>query len=186
MRTGGKELAIELEESGYRDFAEKPGGRLIMPARIVSSRTDAEVALADAYGLPSKNKLPGAEAIRHLRDAAFGTFAAAGLPHRRIEAWHYTDLRTLMREALPVAPKPDSRALGPINQDLAGRPMLGGGRLVIVDGTFVPSLSDALPDGASVRSLADVLSEGRPRDDRPARGQAISARGMPFSRSTPR
>ncbi len=132
-----------------------------MPARIVSSRTDAEVALADAYGA-AKNKLPGAEAIRHFRDAAFGTFAAAGLPHRRIEAWHYTDLRTLMREALPVAPKPDSTALGPINQELTGRPTLGGGRLVIVDGTFVPSLSDALPEGASVRSLSDVLSEGRP------------------------
>ena len=132
-----------------------------MPARIVSTRTDAEVALADAYG-SAKGKLPGADVIRILRDEAFGTFAAAGLPHRRIEAWHYTDLRTLMQEALPLAPQPDSTALGPINQELAGRPTLGGGRLVIVDGTFVPSLSDALPDGASVRSLADVLSEGRP------------------------
>ena len=132
-----------------------------MPARIVSTRTDAEVALADAYA-SVKAKLPGAEAIRTLREDAFRTFAAAGLPHRRIEAWHYTDLRSLMREALPLAPKPDSSSLGPINQELAGRPMLGGGRLVIVDGTFVPSLSDALPEGASVRSLADVLSEGRP------------------------
>ncbi len=132
-----------------------------MPARIVSSRTDAEVALADAYG-SAKGRLPGGEAARRLRDDAFGTFAAAGLPHRRIEAWHYTDLRSLMREALPLAPRPQGSALGPINGELAGRPTLGGGRLVIVDGTFVPSLSDALPAGASVRSLADVLSEGRP------------------------
>ena len=131
-----------------------------MPARIVSTRTDAEVALADAYG-SAKAKLPGTEAIRSLRDDAFGTFAAAGLPHRRIEAWHYTDLRTVMREALPLAPKPDSSSLAPINQELTGRPTLGGGRLVIVDGTFVPSLSDALPDGATVRSLADVLTDGR-------------------------
>ena len=131
-----------------------------MVARIVSSRTDAEVALADAYGI-AKTKLPGSEGVRHLRDAAFGAFAAAGLPHRRVEAWHYTDLRSIMREALPVAAKPDEHALGPINQDLAGRPSLGGGRLVIVDGTFVPSLSDAVPEGASVRSLADVLGEGR-------------------------
>ena len=35
-------------------------------------------------------------------------------------------------------------------------------RLVIVDGTFVPALSDALPEGANVRALADVLAEGRP------------------------
>lgn len=132
-----------------------------MAARIVSSRTDAEVALVDAYGA-AKNRLPGSEAVRHLRDESFGRFAERGLPHRRIEAWHYTDLRTLMHEALPVAPKPDERALGPINQELAGRPSFGAGRLVIVDGTFVPSLSDALPDGASVRSLADVLGEGNP------------------------
>ena len=131
-----------------------------MRARIVSTRTDAEVALADSYG-SLKGKLPDAELIRRLRDDAFGIFAAAGLPHRRIEAWHYTDLRSLMREALPLAPKPDSSSLGPINQELAGRPTLGGGRLVIVDGTFVPSLSDALPDGAVVHSLADVLREGR-------------------------
>ena len=132
-----------------------------MTARIVSSRTDAEVALADTYGA-AKARLPGSEAVRHLRDDAFGAFAAAGLPHRRVEAWHYTDLRSLMREALPVAPKPDERALGSINQELAGRPSLGGGRLVIVDGTFVPTLSDPLPDGATVRSLAEVLGEGRP------------------------
>ena len=131
-----------------------------MVARIVSSRTDAEVALADAYGA-LKAKLPGAEAVRHLREDAFGAFAAAGLPNRRIEAWHYTDLRNLVREVPPVAPKPDGRALASINQDLTGRPGLGGGRLVIVDGTFVPALSDAPPEGASVRSLADVLGEGR-------------------------
>lgn len=131
-----------------------------MSARIVSSRTDSEVALADAYAAV-KTKLPGTEAVRHLREDAFGVFAAAGLPHRRIEAWHYTDLRTLMRDALPVAPKPDDAALGSINQELAGRPSLGGGRLVIVDGTFAPSLSDAPPDAVSVRALADVLGEGR-------------------------
>ena len=131
-----------------------------MVARIVSSRTDAEVSLADAYGA-LKGKLPGAEAVRHLREDAFGAFAAAGLPNRRIEAWHYTDLRNLVREVPPVAPRPADHALAAINQDLTGRPGLGGGRLVIVDGTFVPALSDAPPEGASVRSLADVLGEGR-------------------------
>lgn len=131
-----------------------------MPARIVSSRTDAEIALSDAYGA-AKAKLPGSEAVRHLREAAFGRFAEQGLPHRRVEAWHYTDLRSIMRKGLPLAPAPADAGLAAINQELAGRPSLGGGRLVIVDGVFVPSLSDAPPDGVHVRSLADVLGEGR-------------------------
>ena len=92
-----------------------------MPARIVSSRTDAEVALADTYGV-AKARLPGSEAVRHLRDDAFGAFAAAGLPHRRVEAWHYTDLRSLMREALPVAPKTGRDARSAIDQPGTGGP----------------------------------------------------------------
>ncbi len=41
------------------------------------------------------------------REAAFSRFAAAGLPNRHNESWHYTDLRALLREALPTAPTPD-------------------------------------------------------------------------------
>ncbi len=64
-----------------------------MVARIVSTRTDAEVALADTFG-NAKANLPGNAAVREMRETAFGAFAATGLPNRRIEAWHYTDLRS--------------------------------------------------------------------------------------------
>lgn len=128
--------------------------------RLVSSRTDAEVALVDTFDT-NKAALPGGLAARALRDDAFATFSAAGLPTRRVESWHYTDLKSLMREALPLAPKPDATSLAPVNQDLVARPSFGGGRLVIVDGTFVAELSDAPPDGVTVRALADVLAEGR-------------------------
>ena len=40
---------------------------------------------------------------RSARKAAIGRFGALGLPHRRIEAWKYTDLRNAMKEALPPA-----------------------------------------------------------------------------------
>ena len=81
-----------------------------MVARIVSSRTDAEVALADTYGA-AKARLPGSEAVRHLRDEAFGSFAAAGLPHRRVEAWHYTDLRSFMRDTMRIVPASEVEAV---------------------------------------------------------------------------
>ncbi|WP_158806976.1 SufD family Fe-S cluster assembly protein [Beijerinckia sp. L45] len=131
-----------------------------MVARIVSTRTDAEVSLADTFG-SAKATLPGNAVVKEMRETAFGAFAAHGLPHRRIEAWHYTDLRSMMREALPLAPLPDVRALEAVRVELAAAILPAGPRLLIVDGTYVPTLSDALPEGATVRSLADVLAEGR-------------------------
>ncbi len=131
-----------------------------MVARIVSTRTDAEVALADAFG-SAKANLPGNAAVKAMREAAFGAFAASGLPHRRIEAWHYTDLRSLMPTALPLAPVPDPKALDTVGAEVACAELPAGTRLVIVDGTYVPALSDAAPAGVTVRALSDVLAEGR-------------------------
>ena len=45
------------------------------------------------------------------RRQAFEAYERAGLPHRRIEDWKYTDLRVLMREVLPLAAAPDAAAL---------------------------------------------------------------------------
>jgi Fe-S cluster assembly protein SufD len=130
-----------------------------MTAQIIPTRTAAETALAEAFGA-AKAGLPGSAEVARLRDEAFGTFFEAGLPHRRVEAWHYTDLRTLMREALPIAPVPAPAAIAALKAEL-GTATAFGPRLVIVDGFFVPELSDPLPAGVAVRSLAAVLSEGR-------------------------
>jgi len=61
-------------------------------------KTAAELALAQAYAA-ARQALPGGEALSELRDEAFRRFDMQGLPHRRVEEWKYTDLRTLMREA---------------------------------------------------------------------------------------
>ena len=45
------------------------------------------------------------------RADAFGRFIEGGLPTRRVESWHYTDLRAAMRDAAPLAPAPDSGAI---------------------------------------------------------------------------
>jgi len=84
-----------------------------------------------------------------LRETAFGHFAAAGLPHRQVEDWKYTDLRTLMRDAKPLASPPDAdvkaRALG------AGRILAGVDcrRVIVVNGAFVPELSDSVGSRAA-------------------------------------
>lgn len=130
-----------------------------MSAEIILARTPAELSLAKAFDT-FKARLPGNPGVAKWREDSFKVFAASGLPHRRIEAWHYTDLRALMRDALPVAPAPDATAIDALRKDFAaaGAP---DQRLVLVDGFFVPELSDGLPAGIKVRSLASVLSEGR-------------------------
>jgi Fe-S cluster assembly protein SufD len=130
-----------------------------MNADIIPARTPAEIFLAEAFNA-SKGRLPGNTDVTKWRADSFGVFSASGLPHRRVEAWHYTDLRALMRDALPLATGPSPATIDELRKEFtaAGAPTR---RLVLVDGFFAPALSGGL-QGIKVRSLASVLTEGRP------------------------
>ncbi|CAN7193665.1 SufD family Fe-S cluster assembly protein [Bosea sp. LjRoot90] len=126
-------------------------------ALITPLKTAAEQQLAEQFA-SIKAELPGAGAMRKLREDAFAGFEAKGLPHRRLESWRYTDLRNLVREAMPLARRParpqaiaDRLAL----QTIAGR------RFVTIDGLFSAADSDlqGLPAGITARSLAEALTE---------------------------
>ena len=69
---------------------------------VAATRTKAEQALSLNFETVAA-RLPGGRAVADARKAAIGAFAALGLPHRRIEAWKYTDLRSALKEALPPA-----------------------------------------------------------------------------------
>jgi Fe-S cluster assembly protein SufD len=132
-------------------------------AEVTTIKTAAETALAQAFS-QARDRLPGNGAIAAQREAAFDVFAKAGLPHRRVEEWKYTDLRALMREAKPLAAPPDAAAKARAKTAAAMLGDLDARRLVFVDGAFVPELSDTrkLEAGLSVGSLADALSENDP------------------------
>jgi Fe-S cluster assembly protein SufD len=129
-----------------------------MMADVTLIKNPAEQQLAAEWAV-AKAKLPGAAP---LRAAAFERFATAGLPHRRVEEWKYTDLRALMRDAKPLAAPPDAAAkarakdAGAIPSDIEAR------RLVFVDGAFAPELSDVagLEPGLTIRSMAHALASG--------------------------
>lgn len=121
-------------------------------------RTPAESSLAEAFR-NAKSLLPGNADVAQLRESSFAAFYAAGLPHRRVESWHYTDLRAAMRTALPLAAAPAHAARSALKNRLAGK-LLPDRRLVLADGFFVPELSSALPPGIKVRSLASALAGG--------------------------
>ena len=61
--------------------------------------TPAETALVEAFSTRLAD-LPGDPAVALARDAAIEQIKA-GLPTRRVEAWHYTDLRRLL-ETVPA------------------------------------------------------------------------------------
>lgn len=134
-----------------------------MNAGIRAIRSKAELGLADVY-TTARVSLPGGSDVAAERAAAFNHFTLAGLPNARVEAWKYTDLRRLMRDAKPLAPAPDAAARAAAQQ--AGNLLAGLGfrKLLIVDGAFVPEISDlsGLETGLTVRSMADALALDEP------------------------
>lgn len=133
-----------------------------MNVEVRPTKTPAEQALSASYAA-ARDRLPGQGAVAALREDAFRRFDARGLPHRRVEEWKYTDLRALMRDSYPLAVPPDAAAKQRAKN--AGT-VLGGldcRRLVFVDGTFAPELSDLVPEpGLAIGSMADALAKGDP------------------------
>jgi Fe-S cluster assembly protein SufD len=128
-------------------------------ATVTPIRTPVETALIHRFEAEASRR-PGGP----LRAAGIEAFRASGLPHRRIEAWHYTDLRSLMREAAPAAPRPDSAALARARAMLALLPAIEAHRVVLVDGWRAPELDDAggPPAGVRLSSLAEALDRDDP------------------------
>ncbi len=128
---------------------------------VALAKTDTGRALSDAFSIAG-DRLPGAGKIAEARRQAFEAYELAGLPHRRIEDWKYTDLRALMREVLPLAPAPDAAALKRAGAALKLHAIEGVRRLVLVDGVFAPKLSETgnLEKGLSIRTLREVLEAG--------------------------
>ena len=71
------------------------------------------------------------------RGDSYKLFSEAGLPGRRIESWHYTDLRGLVREALPPAAEPDAATVETARERLKAHAVPGAARLVPVSYTHL-------------------------------------------------
>ena len=109
-------------------------------------RTEAEQALATATaGFAGE-----AGWVDRARAEALDAFRAAGLPHRRIEQWKYTDLRAALKTAYPVA-APGKAGTAPAD------PLADAGfaTLTFVDGALVGEVPEV--DGVSIATLADAL-----------------------------
>ena len=119
------------------------------PTRI---RTKAEEALATHFAA-----LAGDDPMRDIRAAGFNAFIEKGLPHRRVEDWKYTDLRTLMRDApgpaAPAAPYAAEAAFS--GADVFSE--IDRARIVFVNGHVAPAFSDM----SGLEELVEFASLGR-------------------------
>src|SRR3981189_3017830 len=131
---------------------------------VVVAKTETGRAMSDAFAV-ARDRLAGTGRVADQRQPAFDAYERAGLPHRRIEDWKYTDLRALMREVLPLAAAPDAAALKRAAAALKRHAIAGVRRLVLVDGVFAPGLSETgnLEKGLGIRTLREALEAGDAR-----------------------
>src|SRR5258708_23065728 len=128
---------------------------------VVVAKTETGRAMSDALAT-ARAGLAGTGKVADQRRQAFDAYERAGLPHRRIEDWKYTDLRVLMREVLPLAPAPDAAALSRADTASKLHAIAGARRVVLVDGVFAPKLSETgnPEQGLGIRTLDEVLRSG--------------------------
>src|SRR4051812_7162768 len=125
---------------------------------LALAKTETGRVLGEAFAV-ARDRLPGAGKVAEMRQQALEAYERAGLPHRRIEEWKYTDLRALMREVLPLAAAPDAAALARAGAALKLHAIDRVRKLVLVDGVFAPKLSDLgdLEKGLGIRTLREAL-----------------------------
>jgi Fe-S cluster assembly protein SufD len=133
---------------------------------IAVTRTKAEQAYSETFEAVAA-KLPGGRAVSDARRAAIGAFAGLGLPHRRIEEWKYTDLRSALKE-MPRPAIADRTLVTAAQLDAALEALAGldAHRVVFVNGAYRPELSTAgateglevVPFTHALQSLAEALT----------------------------
>ncbi|SOC85489.1 Fe-S cluster assembly protein SufD [Ensifer adhaerens] len=118
-----------------------------MSAQPQIKLTEAENALLMAY-TEQVGDLPGNGDVLIARDRLITDIKTRGLPTRRVEAWHYTDLRNLLRQ-IPANTNGDVAAL---------EPLIAGSAVFALENGKVVRKGKA--EGVSVRGIAGMLEDG--------------------------
>ncbi|MBC2885058.1 Fe-S cluster assembly protein SufD [Ochrobactrum sp. CM-21-5] len=125
-----------------------------MNIQTARPRTPAESVLIDSY-TTRIGDLPGNGDVVVARDTALEALKIQGLPSRRIESWHYTDFRTLLKG---VAEFDNAAGTQPVPALLAGSSVIATSNGVALDakapeGVSLTPVREALVDGALASQL---------------------------------
>jgi len=111
-------------------------------------RTPAESALIESFAT-RMGELPGNGDVVIARDNALEELKINGLPSRRIESWHYTDFRTLLKSV------PDFNSTAGTN----ALPTLLAGSTVLAASNGA-ALAAKAPEGVTLTAVRDALADG--------------------------
>ena len=116
--------------------------------------TAAEIALVEAF-TARVGELPGNGAVIGTRDRLLDDLKKSGLPTRRIEAWHYTDLKNLLRVIPDAQATAMADAVAPLVEGASVLPVLQGtaDAYAVVEGVDLAVLKDRLADGTAAAGL---------------------------------
>ncbi len=120
----------------------------IQTAPAAKPRTPAESALIDSFA-DRMGDLPGNGDVVVARDAALETLKENGIPSRRVESWHYTDFRTLLKGVAPFDAAAGTQAV----------PALISGSSVVAASNGV-ALAAKAPEGVSLTPVREALADG--------------------------
>jgi Fe-S cluster assembly protein SufD len=125
-----------------------------MNMQTTTRLTTAEAALVEAFGA-QVGDLPGNGAVIGTRDRLLDDLKKSGLPTRRIESWHYTDLKNLFREVPEANGSAGVSAVAPLIAGSSVLTVLQGeaDAKVHAEGFSVSAYKDALSDGSAVKGL---------------------------------
>ncbi|KGF71322.1 ABC transporter ATP-binding protein [Hoeflea sp. BAL378] len=120
-------------------------------------RTAAEQALLDSYARMA-GQLPGDAKVTLARDRLLSAITDTGLPTRRIESWHYTDLRNLLR-TVPGKPAGGAKPVDALVSGAVVWPVVQG-----------EAAMPAAPEGVELAPFMDLLVSGEAAPALTARG----------------
>lgn len=128
------------------------------PRRGASMNATTPISLVEATLEQQASQARADGHASAMRSAQFDMFKRIGVPGRRFEPWHFTDLRAAMRSALPVF----RDAAASVSDARLSTVARGAIKLVLVDGFLRSDLSNVgdLPEGARLLTLSEALASG--------------------------
>ena len=127
-----------------------------MNIQTINRLTSAETALVDSY-TDQVGELTGNGAVVGTRDRQLDELKTGGLPTRRVESWHYTDLKALLRSVpATVSTAPSLEVAAPLVEDAQVFAVLQGvaDSSATIDGAGIAAYAASLADGTAANGLA--------------------------------